>query len=237
MVQALLNTSNGRRPPQFFHQAVRHLVLEDESSYSPDDGRKLLRLCTGLVSFASPRLIFDPNLLPILADLGIVQRLCLSPQILFASGSFDLTHSAFQSVTHLDAFGGGMEEALADISALPALTHLCLDPAVPWDALTQVLVKCPRLELLLVQWSVGSKQNYEAAQKPGVYDLRLVIGLYEDYWKDWEDEVKGVLCYWTEADAFVAKKRRGEIERNVFSATWTCTVSDAITTATRYWMH
>ncbi|KAJ7347486.1 hypothetical protein DFH08DRAFT_960803 [Mycena albidolilacea] len=123
-------------------------------------------------------------------------------------------HSVFQSVTHLDAFGGGMEEALADISALPALTHLCLDPAVPWDALTQVLVKCPRLELLLVQWSVGSKQNYEAAQKPGVYDLRLVIGLYEDYWKDWEDEVKGVLCYWTEADAFVAKKRRGEIERN-----------------------
>jgi hypothetical protein len=71
-----------------------------------------------------------------------------------------------------------------------------------------------------------SKQNYEAAQKPGVYELCLVIGLDGDYWKDWETE--SVLCYWIQADAFVAKKRRGEIERNVFSAIWTCTVSDVI---------
>jgi hypothetical protein len=50
---------------------------------------------------------------------------------------------------YLDAFGRfDTEEALADISALLALTHLCLESRRALGPQTYVLLKCLRLELL-----------------------------------------------------------------------------------------
>ncbi|KAJ7834362.1 hypothetical protein B0H14DRAFT_3871403 [Mycena olivaceomarginata] len=216
MVQALLNLSKGARTPHFLHKAVHHLALDHVSL---DEGTEILRLCTGVINFACSTQLVDPSFVPILAELG-VQRLALCLQALFGGAPINLTHSLFRSVTHLDILGVvGVESALAEISALPALTHLCLDPAMPWDVLTKVLEDCPRLELLLVQWSIYNEAQYISAQEPCLYDLRLVIGLYYGYWEEWEAEANGVLVYWAEADDFVARKRRGEIE------------------ATRYWIH
>ncbi|KAJ7735669.1 hypothetical protein B0H14DRAFT_2994441 [Mycena olivaceomarginata] len=200
MVQALLNLSKGARTPHFLHKAVHHLALDHVSL---DEGTEILRLCTGVINFACSTQLVDPSFVPILAELG-VQRLALCLQALFGGAPINLTHSLFRSVTHLDILGVvGVESALAEISALPALTHLI----------------APRLELLLVQWSIYNEAQYISAQEPCLYDLRLVIGLYYGYWEEWEAEANGVLVYWAEADDFVARKRRGEIE------------------ATRYWIH
>jgi hypothetical protein len=234
MVQALLNLSKGARTPHFLHKAVHHLALDHVSL---DEGTEILRLCTGVINFACSTQLVDPSFVPILAELG-VQRLALCLQALFGGAPINLTHSLFRSVTHLDILGVvGVESALAEISALPALTHLCLDPAMPWDVLMKVLEDCPHLELLLVQWSIYNEAQYISAQEPCLYDLRLVIGLYYGYWEEWEAEANGVLVYWAEADDFVARKRRGEIEGTIYSSVWRCTISDAIIAATRYWIH
>ncbi|KAJ7807332.1 hypothetical protein B0H13DRAFT_1929102 [Mycena leptocephala] len=214
MVRAVLKAVE-TKPPEFFH-AVRHLVLIHAPDYSVDDGQQLLRLCSGVINFGSTIQYTNPTLLGILAEMR-VRRLSLTLKCLFA-GSIDLTHRSFGSITHLDIFDEDIITITlicAQIPTLPALTHLSLDRETPRDIILTVLAKCPRLELLLVLWQFSNP--YKLARFPFVYDVRFVIGQYNDYWDDWKDDVKGLRRLWSRGDDFVARKRRGEVEGSVFN--------------------
>jgi hypothetical protein len=210
MILALLKS----KPPEFFCHAVRHLGLEDGCSL--EEGRQLLSLCNEVINFSSNYFFTHPTLLPILAEMR-VQRLSLTLNELFGTKPIDLTHSLFQSLTHLDMFGiHGVAESLVDLPTLPALTHLCLDCDIPRDRVMTVLVDCPRLQLLLVQWVEGD-DLYWSERIPHVYDIRFVIGLYDDYWADWEAGARGLPDLWSQGDDFVVRKRKGEIQGANFS--------------------
>jgi hypothetical protein len=216
MVRALQKATKSK-PPEFFHDAVHHLVIE--SSYNCPFG-ELLALCTGVINFGSNQQFTNPALLPILATMR-VRRLSLNLNALFGPETIDLKHSLFQSVTHLDMFRvERVAEVLPDLPALPALTHLCLDSDLTRDIILPVLEICPRLVLLLVMWAsyAFEKSLYAAARVPCVYDVRFVIGMYKHYWQDWEAGARGLPDSWSRADDFVARKRRGEIDGMVYSA-------------------
>ncbi|KAJ7923997.1 hypothetical protein B0H13DRAFT_1978971 [Mycena leptocephala] len=208
MVLTLLNS----KPPEFWH-AVRHLGLEDGCSL--EEGRQLLSLCKNVINFSSDYFFTYPSLLPILAQMHI-EKLSLTLHELFGAKPIDLTHTLFQSLTHIDMFGlQGVAEALVDLPTLRALTHLCLHCEIPRDTVTAVLADCPRLQLLLVQWAAGD-DLYEAECVPHVYDIRFVIGMYDDYWTDWEAGARGGIDMWAVGDDFVRSKRRGEIEATCY---------------------
>ncbi|KAJ6550157.1 hypothetical protein B0H19DRAFT_1265017 [Mycena capillaripes] len=200
------------KPPEFFH-AVRHLALEEGRVFSQDEAIALLRLCKRVINFSSNYSFTDPSLILILSEMR-VQRLSLSLNQLFGgTAAIDITHPLFQSATHLDMFGvDGLVEVLRDVPTLPALTHLCLDCEISREIALSVLAECPRLQLLLLQWPSFDKALYESARIPYVYDVRFVIGMYDEYWAEWEAGARGLPDSWTQADDFVVAKRNGEIE-------------------------
>ncbi|KAJ7662770.1 hypothetical protein DFH06DRAFT_357818 [Mycena polygramma] len=214
-VAAGLRYAMSAKLPEFFH-AVRHLGLQSED-LEPGDRLCLLRVCNRVTNFGAWRSSTDPTLLPLLAQMRI-QRLAVNVGLLFG-GPIELNHALFRSVTHLDMFGSaGVVEPLPQLSTLPALTHLCLDHLIARDDALLALAECPRLNILLVQWSIMEEDDYMDEQVPHVYDIRFVIGTYGDYWDDWVAGAKGFPDAWSKADDFVTRKRRGEIE------------------ATRYWI-
>ncbi|KAJ6484638.1 hypothetical protein C8R45DRAFT_998871 [Mycena sanguinolenta] len=180
-------------PPQFFH-AIRHLAWwYTSATCSVAELKQLLRLCKGVVDLSCANLS-DPTLLPILAEMHL-QRLSLALEDIFGD-SPDLAHPLFGSITHLDLCDAvdslALNLAYAQIPALPALTHLAVPFDVPRDIALMLLEQCPRLQLLLLLWPRSCADLYEQTLVHGVYDVRFVIGLLDDYWKDWEDGAKGL---------------------------------------------
>jgi hypothetical protein len=205
------------KPPEFFHNAVHHLIITANVAWPGEHG-SLLELCTGVISLACSSSLPDPNLLSVVAQMRI-RRLSVALTPLFG-GSVDLTHPLFGSITHLDILDDmeeGATEICAQISILPSLTHLSLDFHIPTDILVTVLVNCPRLKLLLVLWPSWDQESYELACIPRVCDVRFVMASFDDYWAEWEAGAMGLPNFWSRGDDFVARKRRGEIEGTVFT--------------------
>ncbi|KAJ7664498.1 hypothetical protein DFH06DRAFT_324443 [Mycena polygramma] len=160
-----------------------------------------------------------------------IQRLSAHLTTLFGgSGAVDLDHALFRAVTHLDLFDVDTRALLPNVGTLPALTHLCVGSHVPRVTALQVLVDCPRLALLLMQWHVSDAEEdsadyesavaaYTVARVPCVYDVRFVIGRFAAFWDDWATGARGGYDAWASTDRFVARKRKGEVK------------------ATRYWLH
>ncbi|KAJ7635691.1 hypothetical protein DFH06DRAFT_1220217 [Mycena polygramma] len=205
------------KPPIFFH-AVRHIMLEWTDILSSEDIHRLLNLCSRVTSLVIQYRYSDPDLLPVLAHLHL-KRLAVHPQRLFGAGTIDFKHPLFHSITHLTLLvAEGVPDALRNIPKLPALTHLSLSPLIPRELLMAVLAECPRLMLLLTQWHASFVVRYEADKIRCVYDVRFVMRMFDDCWVELEANARGLPDFWDEADDFVARKRKGEIE------------------ATRYWM-
>jgi hypothetical protein len=215
MTDAILHASKSK-PPEFFHNAVRYLCID--SNTPVDEATQVLKLCAGIVDFSTTRGLSKPEFLPILAEMR-VQRFggCLTN---FFEGydRVNLTHPLFASLTHLDIFdvmSEGLAGICAQIPTLPKLTHLALDRNARLDTVEALLPECPRLKLLLLLWSRSDKHEYELAQVPHVYDVRLVMGMYDESWADWEAGAKGLPHLWSMGDEFVARKRTGAIEGTV----------------------
>ncbi|KAJ6594717.1 hypothetical protein B0H19DRAFT_1247370 [Mycena capillaripes] len=90
-------------------------------------------------------------------------------------------------------------------SQLPILIYL------EWDIFRVVLSGCKGLTLLVALWprQTGSDAEEFSAQTP-FRDARFVVATSASYWEDWVAGAEGRNDFWT-AEAFVARKRRGEI--------------------------
>ncbi|KAJ7635703.1 hypothetical protein DFH06DRAFT_1302933 [Mycena polygramma] len=199
------------KPAAFFH-GVRHIMLEAYGRLPLHDVERLVKLCTKLTSFAVDfGSHTGPELASILDDLR-VQCLRVVPSYLDES-DIDLQHRLFQSVTHLDL--SNLDDGtplLGHLPKLAALTHVSWHGLLPGERVMAVLDECPRLLLWLNQCNSLYLTEYNAANTPRIYDVRFVIRMYDDYWTDWEANAKGLSDFWSQADDFVARKRRGEIE-------------------------
>ncbi|KAJ7620813.1 hypothetical protein DFH06DRAFT_1233210 [Mycena polygramma] len=207
------------KPAVFFHKCVRHLCLED---LRLADAVRILEVCTGVVDLALNRRVAHPDMLPILAEMSL-RRLSADLDALFGAGSLfsgpiDLAHPSFTYVTHFDVLDfRDTDLILAQVPALPALTHLALDSVVQPHSVQALLEKCPCLELGLSLCTYEEQEYYQSAQTPHIYDVRFVMACRpRDYLADWEASAKGVPDLWSLGDEFVARKRRGEIEATCY---------------------
>ncbi|KAJ7131408.1 hypothetical protein C8R44DRAFT_774792 [Mycena epipterygia] len=210
---------SGLKPASFFQDTVRHLFVE-HNVLDEDDLREILSTCSGVRSllvmpFDSSR----PALLPSLAAIK-PRRLCVVLETIFGTAELiDLSHPMFTSVTHLDLFGIDLQGPWLTLSLLPALTHLSFLDLYNYNVGTELLSKCEKLEVLIRMASNG----YASDRSLSIDDVRfvcMVLGYYE-YVEDWIIGTQGGMDFWARADAFVAKKRRGEIEPD-----WRCWIED-----------
>ncbi|KAJ7088695.1 hypothetical protein C8R44DRAFT_892752 [Mycena epipterygia] len=202
----------------FFEESVRHLLLAPIPNWSDEDVCTLLRLCPRLVSFAISKGCFSrPPSLSILQGMHEVRNWSGSLEDLFGSHTtIDLGHPFFRTVTHMDIFEVVHDDDIRicpGLAALPALTHLCLNGGTGAGAVRRVLEQCMHLRVLVNMWHKSDNEGaYEIASNPPVTDVRFVVSMFSDYWKDWEVGARGGIDFWAAADMFVARKRRGEIE-------------------------
>ncbi|KAJ7473841.1 hypothetical protein B0H11DRAFT_1728786 [Mycena galericulata] len=205
------------KPPPFFPNAVRHLYLGDNAYRSLKEAMQVLAVCTGVVNLALMRGVSRPIILPILAEMKI-QRMAVHLAILFGNRQvIYLRHQSFAHITHLDVFDKiGEEEAhlCSQITALPALTHLCLNGQVPWSTIQTFLTDCSKLELLFVSVVGASKVlvGTRWALRSPIRDTRFAVGVKRYYWVEWQNGARGLPDFCSVAENFVAQKRSGAID-------------------------
>ncbi|KAJ7635748.1 hypothetical protein DFH06DRAFT_661564 [Mycena polygramma] len=214
-----IRTAMKSKPSSFFH-AVHHLFIDSSSELSRQEARDLLRLCAKVTNFAVIGDFSESGLLPILAEMQI-ERLSTCLHDLFGSPSdVDLAHPLFLSITHLDIFANLAEPYMyAQLATLPSLTHVCLNGDVGWDIFRTLLSDCKMLVLLVDLWQPHSDPRAEAfAAEAPFQDDRFVVGVYNKYWVDWEAGAEGREDFWAKAEAFVARKRSGEVKESLYWA-------------------
>ncbi|KAJ7132704.1 hypothetical protein C8R46DRAFT_1140603 [Mycena filopes] len=210
LVPILLN-----RPAELSRLAVRHLaILVEPGTPSAEDALRLLKCCDGVTDLAlGGSFRADSGLLPLLSELHL-RRLAVRVQEL---GGPDLTHPLFASLTHLILFDDDeshLRSLAPQIPTLSALTHLTAFFSLGQDEILPVLGDCSHLQLFLVLY--GTDSMYATAKLFSHHDPRFVIGMYYDYWGQWEAGARGFSDLWSRGDDFLAQKRRGEIEDGRF---------------------
>jgi hypothetical protein len=136
--------------------------------------------------------------------------------------AMDFTLPLFASLTHLDLF-----ETLDDLSfwsglaLLPVLTHLAFLELHQSNLVNELFSTCRKLEVLISMYSekVLFEQRILAGDDMDEIEERFVLMVVtsEDYVVEWQIGTQGGMDFWARADAFVAKKRRGEIEPSLCS--------------------
>ncbi|KAJ7159226.1 hypothetical protein C8R43DRAFT_920776 [Mycena crocata] len=204
------------KPAVFFQNNVRHILL-DSSAWSVDEGKEILKVCTGVVNLVLLGLFSEPTMLPILANMHI-QRLGSWLRDLFEDVmSIDVHHPLFNSVTHLDIFDVQIDFSLEVLSGLPSLTHLSFSGTFPWGEVRALLEKSAGLQLLLNVWAYVLSRDAQAyARSMAIDDVRFVMGLCWEYWSVWAAGTRGLGDFWSQGDDFVARKRRGEIDGSCY---------------------
>ncbi|KAJ6598401.1 hypothetical protein DFH09DRAFT_57403 [Mycena vulgaris] len=215
------------KPPSFFRDHVRHLLLNPSlrlsNRMSDEEHYDLLRLCPRLVSLACLGDFSSSVLLPILQGMSEVCRWSGSLEDLFGSrAAIDLGNPFFRTVTHMgifDTISNSDLQMCAGLTAMPALTHLCLsggDLMYGDDFLRHVLDQCSHLQLLVNVLYTDSDLT-EITASPPVADVRFVVYLFNNYYAaEWYTGARGGDDFWATANTFVARKRRGEIEASCY---------------------
>ncbi|KAJ7458296.1 hypothetical protein B0H11DRAFT_2061639 [Mycena galericulata] len=210
---AVLRPTSQSRPASFYRDAVRHLYLSYQFDASPEVLKVFTRTRYLAVTGSRVDSISPSELIPILLGMDL-RRLSLSLEDLFGGREhIDLNHPLFNSITHLDVFdhvASIAPQISPHVTALPALTHLCLNNGVPGHILRALLSDCPRLRVLVNLWGIASPARY-FARNPPVSDPRFVVGVYSDYKNEWIAGARGALDFWTIAEEFVRRKRSGGI--------------------------
>ncbi|KAK7027834.1 hypothetical protein R3P38DRAFT_2940459 [Favolaschia claudopus] len=214
------------KPAAFKKTAVRHVFIE---SYKGEiQAQDLLAELTGIES-----LVIDgydtEELLPALDTMHIRKlNLCLPGRGLTVSewARVTLSRSVFLTVTHLELFyEPDDEEPLSwedwsTLASLPTLTHLCLSSDLA-DGIFQPAVKnCQSIQVLIAGfWDSYLRDDaIEFVENLVVKDSRVVVMIIPGptFKQDWVLGARGGNDFWARAEAFLAGKRRGEIDSSVF---------------------
>ncbi|KAJ6462462.1 hypothetical protein C8R45DRAFT_940712 [Mycena sanguinolenta] len=218
----VLQQAIASKPAKFIRDNVWHVFADWDFSQSTLD--TFIPFCTGIKSLV----IF--NTYPgMLSQLGTARPRHLAGPIesLFqdhvqrTSQDVDLTLPLFSALTHFDVFeaihlDSSSLTSWSSLALLPALTHLAFIE-LSCRVAVSVLTICPKLHIIISMHSDARTHSHMVSSTVEDMDdldsrfLSMVL-TSDDYVLDWEAGIRGGIDFWTRADAFVARKRRGEIE-------------------------
>ncbi|KAJ7776167.1 hypothetical protein B0H16DRAFT_1879571 [Mycena metata] len=203
------------KPSTFLQLAVHHLWIGPMQ-----EAPKILINCSSVHNLFLDGGI-TPDILDILDRMHVRKMSFTLPQPLSGWPEQALTRPAFRSVTHLDLYQEGVERSSwvdwSHLASLPALTHLCLSETMSSGILRDVLAECPRLAVVItIWWSHEVEEATLFAQTLTTTDHRVVLMTVSSCSEDWDIGAEGGDDFWARAETFVARKRKGEIEKNCF---------------------
>ncbi|KAJ7765483.1 hypothetical protein DFH07DRAFT_810738 [Mycena maculata] len=206
------------KPASFFRENVRHISFCFPSRLSEEEVQAFLRLCPNLVSFAAFG-VRASGLPLVLQEMSQLRKWTGNLQDHFAgSGTIDLRHTFVRRLTHMDLIDLSASDSslILGLATLAALTHLAVNSNVSVDAVWCVLEQCTQLQVLVHFWPEHSDKSriaHEIGSGPPAEDVRFVVGFHRvDRLHDWRVAARGETGFWTAADTFITRKRRGEFD-------------------------
>ncbi|KAJ7779081.1 hypothetical protein B0H16DRAFT_1838334 [Mycena metata] len=211
------------RPAAFFQNHVLHLFSQDH--YLPDL-REVMGACSGIKNLVLAQPDALPSTLPAALRLRRV-GLYLDPFV-----KMDPRNSMFTLVTHLDIYDhpdafpptNDFAHWWPLLARLPALTHLSIYMGIAMILVPKALVLCKKLEVLICM-HIALPDESEVLEE--VHDERFLHMFLHNsqYPADWVTGARGGSDFWVRAEAFIGKKRRGEIQPGLLSATFNTSCS------------
>ncbi|KAJ7872523.1 hypothetical protein B0H14DRAFT_2721986 [Mycena olivaceomarginata] len=179
------------KPAPFFRDRVQHLFVRDLDDTQLEE---ILSVCTEIRSLV----LFQSAGPGVLAALGATRarRLNVDLKGLLQGIDPQSLHPMFTFVTHLDLF----------------------DSLLPREA-TQVFSRCRKLEALIGFYTLVPDPRHLRS----IDDLRFVTMNVsdDDYVMEWVIGTRGGWDFWARADAFIKKRKKGEIEPS-----WRCWIKE-----------
>ncbi|KAF7364234.1 Tyrosinase central domain-containing protein [Mycena sanguinolenta] len=179
------------KPAQFIRDNIWHLFIEPDASHA---WNTFIPFCTGVRSLLFRSIFF-----------GHTEE----------SMPIDLALPMFSSLTHLDVW----EEIIAispswsGLALLPALTHLAF-LRISYDVGVTILEMCCKLQVIISMEDEHPSKWPMLSATVDDWEPRFVgvVLTTDNYASDWETGLRGGSDFWARADAFVAMRRRGEVE-------------------------
>ncbi|KAK7051905.1 hypothetical protein R3P38DRAFT_3386552 [Favolaschia claudopus] len=213
--QLLRAIQSDSKPEWFFCDRVKHLFIE--SPLTDAQFMTLLSTCKNIDILAV--LIFPGTQCMLRLQALHPRKLGISLRNIIHSVPQDTHfHPILTSVTHLDLYDTKhRDDFIEHLALLNTLTHLSL-----WNDSTSVaemsaaLSKYRRLEALVDMHGGILNEAHPTFQDdaPCTADVRFVsLSLDDDaYLQDWVVGTQGGTDFWARADAFIAKRRHGDIK-------------------------
>ncbi|KAJ6482709.1 hypothetical protein C8R45DRAFT_1215420 [Mycena sanguinolenta] len=219
------------RPASFFHRNVRHLCVAGRRGNWNQDMDVIIQVlsaCSGIHNLA---LSVGPHAheslppsrhesLPPWALAALKSRRLTTPVFFL---QIDPPTPMFTFLTHLHVpFNPLLATTSRDqlhsfLAHLPALTHFAMGPVL-WNILDagaalakEILTTCENLDVLVVNMT----RTADVKLFPAIDDVRFLLFQHArkaEFIRGWVSETRGGVDFWARADAFVAKKKRGEIQ-------------------------
>ncbi|KAJ7126349.1 hypothetical protein C8R44DRAFT_980137 [Mycena epipterygia] len=194
---------------------VRHFLCCDPDNSSISTPHDIISVCTGIQRLALYRYPEFALVLSLqdLESLNGLQR--LAANLVGEHSDVNLRHSAFSTITHLEILDEPWPGDLADLTLLPALTHISVSSGHYPQFLVLLLEGCTHLEALVNFYDSTPPSMEELAARIHSNDLRLVLmkfPTWDEHIKDWTVGTNGGQDFWSRADLFISKRRRGEIQ-------------------------
>jgi len=208
--EQILSTVLRSKPPAFFRNSVRHLLLH---GFQEPFITLVLSICTGVENL---RAFYASEPLVHLSTIPFpLKRLCTQFVPIFIQ--VPPTSPLFARLTHLELFEPPTDIVVcATLALLPRLTHLAFNDyltEIPVSCYLSVLQNCKFLTVLISLRRPSHASYHESYEDDVSKDARFVVIVSHGSWfNDWQMEVLNGEGYWSQADAFIAKRRSGEID-------------------------
>ncbi|KAJ7209297.1 hypothetical protein GGX14DRAFT_632623 [Mycena pura] len=213
------------KSPAFLAGAVRNVILQYDNAHQ---ARAILSACPGIENLYLTCQHLDPALVDPVFDLPSLRQLyCLLEQVFNLHSVDPFVHTTLAHITHLELLDGpGKIERHGPmrgiplgtrLSVLPHLTHLALNlnHATEIRVCVQVLAECKCLRVLVVFCDDGYEEEARhAGREVLASDFRGVMMM--SYVKDWQLGILTGNDYWAQAEASIAKRIFGEVDRSAF---------------------
>jgi hypothetical protein len=157
-------------------------------------------------------------LFPLIEDLPLTSLTC-NLHHLFGR-AIDFTHRLFAQITHLKLFDwpSSVEpEIWHNLALIPHLTHLAFTHPTFITVCLTLLQTCPSLRVLVCVGLYQMQQVIDGHrdEEELVKDPRFVLMNHQNQTRDWQVAAHTGNDYWSRAEDFVAKRRSGEIDREL----------------------
>ncbi|KAF7345799.1 hypothetical protein MVEN_01600800 [Mycena venus] len=209
------------KPAEFLRSSVKHLFLD---VFKKSDVEAILMACICVTNlFIETSSTPDPRTL---AGLQCLHHLTIDIETLFGGPDIDFSHPLFRNITHLELLddyrqGLRMDVLCSGLALIPHLTHIAFNTIPKRPELGGLSVLHARLRadirLQCILFLSPDVRDAMRARRVLSGDDRIVCIDQDAYRLDWIHGARTGEDYWTLAEAFIAAKRAGKVDRMLYN--------------------